>query len=319
MNYRSIRDLTHDLLRWELPSDVEVIVGIPRSGLLAATILALHRNVRLTTVEGLLRGELIHGGPRSPEDPGDFLRRPRRVLVLDDSLLTGRQMAEVRKRLMPLEHHHSTLYAAVYVHPGNQSLLDLFYECIPTPCVFAWNVMHHCLLAHSCVDIDGVLCRDPSLAEGDVGTAYVTSITNVQPRCVPTYRIKYLVTCRPERYRRLTEDWLSRHGIAYDNLIMRASRTARAERNGSGSDAIFKASVYKRTDTQLFIVSSPGLAYDIARLSGGDVLCTDTMELVRPSMIRGVIRGTTRPLRMLRENPGEFVRKVRARLFPGCL
>lgn len=64
MNYRSSRDLTYDLLRWELPSDLEVIAGIPRSGLLAITFLALHRNVRLSSVEGLLRGELIHGGPR---------------------------------------------------------------------------------------------------------------------------------------------------------------------------------------------------------------------------------------------------------------
>jgi orotate phosphoribosyltransferase len=319
MNYRSIRDLTHDLLRWDLPSDLEVIVGIPRSGLLAATILALHRNVRLTTVEGLLRGELIHGGPRSPEDPGDFLRQPRKVLVLDDSLLTGTQMAAVRKRLMPLEHRHARLYAAVYVHPGNEHLVDLFYESIPTPCVFAWNVMHHCLLAQACVDIDGVLCRDPSVSEDDDGTEYVKYITNVQPRCVPTYRIKYLVTSRHERYRRPTEEWLSGHGIAYDHLIMRASPATGAERNGASAPAKFKASVYRATDTQLFIEGSPGQANDIARLSGGAVLCTDTMELVQPSVIRGVIRQKTRPLRMLRDNPGEFVRKVRARLFSGYL
>jgi hypothetical protein len=43
MNYRSSHDLTHDLLQSELPSDLEVIPGIPRSGLLAATILALHK------------------------------------------------------------------------------------------------------------------------------------------------------------------------------------------------------------------------------------------------------------------------------------
>jgi hypothetical protein len=47
MNFRSISDLSADLFRWsdELPRDLTLIVGIPRSGILAASILALHRNL----------------------------------------------------------------------------------------------------------------------------------------------------------------------------------------------------------------------------------------------------------------------------------
>lgn len=86
MNYRSFRDLTHDLLTWELPPDIDVVVGIPRSGLLAANILALNRQLHLATVEGVLRGEFIQGGQRLPHGSSDFFRQPRQVLVVDDKL-----------------------------------------------------------------------------------------------------------------------------------------------------------------------------------------------------------------------------------------
>jgi len=172
--------------------------------------------------------------------------------------------------------------------------------------------MHHMLLAQSCVDIDGVLCRDPSEAENDDGPEYARFLADVQPRFVPSVRIRYLVTCRLEKYRSLTEEWLSRHGIGYDRLVMMDLPT-KAARVASGSHATFKASVYRRTDTQLFIESSREQADDIARLSGGDVLCTDTMEFVLPPVIRGHIRRQTRPLRLLRENPREFFRKLKAR------
>lgn len=318
MNFRSFQDLTHDLLVWELPSNIEVIVGIPRSGLLAANILVLNRNLCLTTVEGFLRGELIEGGQRVPDVPNDFLCHPRNVLVIDDSLLTGSQMAQVRRRIMPLESYHSIRYAAVYIQPGNEHLVDFFCEVLPAPRIFAWNVMNHSILKNSCVDIDGVLCFDPFETENDDGPKYTNFITNVKPKFMPKQRIKFLVTCRLEKYRRLTEEWLLRNGIIYDKLVMMDFPT-KAARIASGSHATFKASVYKKTDTKLFIESSLDQAYEIARLSGGDVFCTETMELVRPSVIRGLIRQKTRPLRMLRENPLEFVSKVKTRLFKGYL
>lgn len=268
MNYRSMRNSTQDLWTWELPSDIETVVGIPRSGLLAANILALHTNVGLKTVERLLQGELIQGGQRSPDHRGDFLHQPRKVLVIDDSLLTGSQMTRVRKRLMPLARFHSTPYAAVYIQqPGNEQLVDCFYEVLPTSSVFAWNVTHHIILTRSCVDIDGVLCRDASENEDDDGPAYTDFITNVQPKCVPTARIRYLVTCRLEKCRRLTEEWLSRHGIMYDRLVMMDFSTT-AARTASGAHANYKPSVYKMTDALLFIESSLDQAYEIGRLSG---------------------------------------------------
>lgn len=56
MNYRSIVNLNSDIKKWipELPNGLDLIVGIPRSGLLVANLLALHLNLHITNVEGLI-------------------------------------------------------------------------------------------------------------------------------------------------------------------------------------------------------------------------------------------------------------------------
>jgi orotate phosphoribosyltransferase len=316
MNFRNIRDLSQDIMNWELPADFDVIVGIPRSGLLAANILSLYRNLPLATVEGFLRGELIKGGYRASDVGGDFLRDHRNILVVDDSLMTGNQIAGVRKSIAPLEGYHLIRYAAVYIQPGNERLVDFFCEVLPAPRVFAWIVMHHSILEDSCVDIDGVLCRDPSEVENDDGARYTKFLASVTPRFCPKQRIKCLVTCRLEKYRRLTEEWLAKYGIIYDRLAMMdfPSKDARVR---SGSHAAFKASIFRKMSAELFIESSYEQAVEIARLSGGGVLCTETMELVQPPVIRGFIRQKAKPIRLLREDPAGFVRKVKARLLKG--
>ena len=46
MNYRSFADMNNDLVRnlARFPHDVDLIVGIPRSGMLPANLLALYLN-----------------------------------------------------------------------------------------------------------------------------------------------------------------------------------------------------------------------------------------------------------------------------------
>ncbi len=65
MNFRSIQDLNEAIVRGlpRIPRDVDLVVGIPRSGLLAGSILALHLNVPLTDLQGLIEGRTIQSGP----------------------------------------------------------------------------------------------------------------------------------------------------------------------------------------------------------------------------------------------------------------
>ncbi len=83
MNYRSVADLNLAIKRWmvKLPKDFDLIVGIPRSGLLVANLLALYLNKPLTDVEGLLEGRILSAGPRCGKVP-DFTEI-KKVFVVD--------------------------------------------------------------------------------------------------------------------------------------------------------------------------------------------------------------------------------------------
>lgn len=89
MNFRSIAQLSDQLLHWsrQIPKDIELVAGVPRSGLLAANILALYLNLPLTDVTGLIAGRILDTGRRgrlSSEEANQFLSIPRKVLVLDE-------------------------------------------------------------------------------------------------------------------------------------------------------------------------------------------------------------------------------------------
>jgi len=52
--------------------------------------------------------------------------------------------------------------------------------------VFEWNALHHSNPERFCVDIDGVLCRDPTEAENDDGESYLEFLPGWMRRYGPT-------------------------------------------------------------------------------------------------------------------------------------
>jgi orotate phosphoribosyltransferase len=211
------------------------------------------------------------------------LSRPARVLVVDDSVLSGTQLERTRRRIAEARLPHELRFAAVYATAGSAAKVDFHFELCELPRMFQWNFMHHARLDSACVDIDGVLCRDPLEHENDDGPNYERFLATAQPLHLPTARIRWLVTCRLEKYRAQTERWLSQHGVAYDELVMwdLPSKTARV---AAGSHGAFKGRFYRGCGAKLFIESSRRQASEIADVSGKSVLCVEGMQMIEPSM-----------------------------------
>lgn len=309
VHYRSVADLNETILKnlGKVPKDVELIVGVPRSGMLAANLLALHLNLPLVDLEGFIAGRVMAGGSRLQRCKcSTGIASTRRVLVLDDSLNAGIALREAKRLLQDSGLNTRTLYACVYVNPAMKGEVDFFFEVCETPRAFEWNLMHSVMLGVSCVDIDGVLCRDPSEEENDDGPKYQEFIANVSPIMVPTFRMGYLVTSRLEKYRAQTEKWLATHGFSYGELVMMdyPDKASRMKANQYGQ---FKAAVYHRTNTLLFIESSLSVAQVIRRLSGKSVFCTETREMLQPNSLEQSRRVVTKA--------GPFIwRRVKSRL-----
>jgi uncharacterized HAD superfamily protein len=271
MIFVSYAELCRDVVAWseQLPRDIDCIVGVPRSGMLPATILALHRNIPLADVGTFAQGKVFEGGVR------DQRRSYANVLVVDDSTLSGKSLLRASEKLKHLE-GFKIFYGAVYAKPASPNCFS--YRQVMLPRIFEWNMFHSYWTQRCCMDIDGVLCRDPTREENDDGLRYRKFLHTVEPRHLPTVQVHTLVTSRLEQYRIDTVKWLHKHNILYKNLIMHPA-ASKKERMKAKDHAKRKAHAYRQSGNRLFIESDTHQAKDIRRLTHLPVLCTDTMKL----------------------------------------
>lgn len=184
MHYRTLADMAaairaniHRIPR--LP-----VVGIPRSGMIAASMIATLKNVPLWPLG-------IVGAP---------------CLLVDDSVSGGEQMAKA-KSMMP---NCDLTTLAVYVKPDSPKP-DIWLEEVSGPRVFEWNWAKHMYMKWAVVDIDGVLCPD-----GDGHDA--SHCLNAPLLYWPKREVLAIATGRKEDKREITEHWLAKHNIRYRRI-----------------------------------------------------------------------------------------------------
>jgi len=278
MNYRNIKDLNNVILQnlSIIPRDVDLIVGIPRSGMLPANLLSLYLNRPYTDLQSFLNGHIYKAGARSQFfDISEF----KNILVVDDSVASGSAIKQCKETLKHLSEKFNIKYCAVYVVPGKQKLVDYYFELVPLPRYFQWNIFNHTTLEKACFDIDGVLCLDPTSEQNDDGEKYLEFILNAPPLFIPGCKIGTIVTSRLEKYREPTETWLKANNIKYNELVMLdlPDMEARQKANNHGDH---KAKAYMSKPYILFIESDHAQAIEINRISKKPVLCTENFEMI---------------------------------------
>jgi len=278
MYYRNIPDLNKIILQRLniIPRDFDLIVGIPRSGMLPANLLALYLNRPYTDIHSFLNGHIYKAGAR-----GQFfdIKEFKKILVVDDSIASGSAMDKCRESLKELSADFQIEYCAIYVIPGKEKLVDYYFEIVPLPRYFQWNIFNHTSLEKACFDIDGVLCVDPTEEQNDDGPIYRDFILNAPPLFIPGSKIGTIVTSRLEKYRKETETWLAKNKIRYNELVL-LDLPDKEARMRANSHAEHKAKTYKSSEYILFIESSLSQAIEINRITKKPVLCTENFEMI---------------------------------------
>lgn len=286
MNYRNFSDLAATIRKQAhiIPTDVDLIVGVPRSGIIPASMIATIRGLPLTDLDSYIAGTVYKSGIKFS---GNVDANFSKILIVDDSVATGAENQRIRSRLRSHCHIHpgiNCLFAAIYVLPGSEQMVDLWFEQVPGPRLFEWNLLSSSLLQYACVDIDGVLCRDPTEEENDDGQKYIDFLLGAEPLYSPKKKIGWLVTSRLEKYRMQTETWLHAHGIEYGELRM-LDLPDKATRQRLNAHGTFKSFVYSRTNSAIFIESSTRQARDIAKQAGKPVICTEDSQMYMPGSL----------------------------------
>jgi uncharacterized HAD superfamily protein/adenine/guanine phosphoribosyltransferase-like PRPP-binding protein len=284
MKYKSYSDLSRDIsdnIYKINTQNFDLIVGIPRSGMVPSYMVSLLLNVNCIDLPAFIRNEKLCKG--ITRDVGTDIvnsHDAKNILLIDDSILSGNSMLNSLKQI-PTKFQGLITTAAVYSSHKNHENVDIVLTEVEPPRVFEWNIYHHPVVSNSCFDIDGVLCYDPSNEENDDGDKYVQFLCNAKPRFIPTEKIDYLVTNRLEKYRTQTEVWLSKNGVKFNKLIM-LDLPGKADRLAQPDYYSHKANFYKSSDSSLFVESDINQAIEIANRSNKFVFCVDENIMISP-------------------------------------
>lgn len=280
LTYKTYQDLIFDIKNnlYKFPVNIDLIVGIPRSGMIPAYMLGLMLSKPVCTLNELLNENFI-----SKETVRIKLNTViRNILIIDDSLNTGSAITKVKENIIKADNlkKYNIFYSAVYYKEENyKKYIDIGLVKVALPRIFQWNYLNHIFLKDAAFDIDGVLCYDPRPEENDDGIKYKHFLLNARPLFIPQYRIPYIITSRLKKYEPETKEWLAKNNIQYDHLIMLTNYTAE-QRRKLNLHAKFKAEQYKKlNDIQLFIESERNQAQEISRLSNKLCFCVSTDEL----------------------------------------
>jgi|SRR5688500_1009899 len=195
-----------------LPRDIDVVVGVPRSGLLVAALLATRLGKPLSTPDLFVENKYWVSSSIQPNEN-------RRVLLVEDSVRTGETLR--RQRAIMEKKAGITIRTAALVTSRERSTeLDFFFKIVDNPRLFEWNMIHAKNVKVLATDLDGVLCEDCPAGYDDDEAAYVAWLACARPYFIPAFEIDAVITNRLERYRPQTEQWLRDNGVRYRQLLM---------------------------------------------------------------------------------------------------
>lgn len=242
-----------------IPNKFDLIVGIPRAGLVLASILATKFGRPLTVPDN------------------DMWKSPnvKTILICDDAISSGYQMVEAYKMVQSKYPNADIETAVVIKH--EQAQVNYFHSLTCDPKLFEWNIAHVKQGRLAC-DIDGVLCPDAPIAFDETSNpdGYGDYIRNALPMFIPQYTIDAIVSNRMEIWREETERWLRNVGVKYDKLYLWDIEKP--------LDRIFwteeKIRQIKEANVDYVIESSWEQSLGISDVLGIPVLCYDRMEMV---------------------------------------
>lgn len=268
MNFVRYADLARVVGAIPPMPEIRCVVGVPRSGMIPATMLAIQMGVPV----GMVGSDVAGGGARSRG--GKYLP-DNGILLVDDSVLTGTAMSRAKATLIEQgvpEGEIKTL--AVFAAPGSEGKVDYYCHRLMVPRVFEWNLFNCDAARKIMFDLDGVMCFDPDVFDDD-GDEYGKAIRTATPRFVPQRPVHSIVTNRIERWRKTTEEWLAQHGVEYGDLVMQPFETA-AERRAKSKPAEYKADKYRRSSAALFVESHDAIGRGIFQVSRKPVFSVES-------------------------------------------
>tara|TARA_B100002019_G_C21194353_1_gene560561 strand:- start:93 stop:1142 length:1050 start_codon:yes stop_codon:yes gene_type:complete len=271
---KNLIDASLDLC--EIASKFDGIVGVPRSGMVPASVIATHINKPLFSIHENEIVILTHasdygGGRMKYYKKYDSSDKFKKLLFVDDTSCSGKTVKAMKKTF-----GKNIKFASIFSTEVSSNLLDYCSKKLEIPHILEWNFFNSGYCGTTCFDIDGIFCNDVPLDVCKDEKLYVKYIKKVEPyqkRIPKLFKAKALVTGRLEKFREETEFWLKKHGFNYEHLIMfPTEQQSRRDKNHYEVVGRYKSEIFKKFNCDFFVESSEEEAKYIKHFSGKTVI-----------------------------------------------
>jgi len=280
LDFRNYKDLNYinalcfnSLIK--IPSDIDLIVCIPRSGYIFGTILGEYLRKPVVSLFDFLNNTesiKLRKASLSPDYPINV----KHILLFDDAMGLGETMNTAKQKIIENNKEVKITTCVIFVEPYSVNKVDIYFQIFKDQ-FLPWNILKRGI-NRGCIDMDGFLCEDVPKGIDDDGEKYINFIKQSKQKFVPDKKLKYIVTGRLEKYRKITENWLKEHNIEYEKLIMCPAKNHEERRKIN--PAKYKANFYKQSDALIFIESNYNEARIINEITKKPVYCSDICEMI---------------------------------------
>lgn len=258
------------------PCRYDLIVGIPRSGLLIGSIIAAKLAVPLSTPDSFSNGIYWPGCSKMTQE-----KIFSNIMIVDESVGTGDTM---KKAYEVVRQHAPTakITRAALMLIGNRlsakskkAFVDEYFKVVLSPVLVEWELLDN-KYGTVAMDLDGVICEECPRGIDVNETKYLNWLRDAKPYLIPNYEVDYIISNRLERYRQETEEWLRRNGVLYRKLIL---WNLESKKERLGKFATHKIDVLTSVKPDFFFESEDSQAKAIWTATKIPTICTDKMIL----------------------------------------
>ncbi len=214
ITFVNMDDLNYWTYEWmkSFNTRYDLIIGVPRSGLFVANQIALLLGKPLTTPDMFAQNLTWQSRYINKRDA-------RKILLVEDSADTGKSLDDAYAEVAATVDEGMVTKAALIVTEQAKNNVDDYYKIVPQPRLFEWNLMHS-KKGKLASDLDGVLCENCPAGVDKDEAKYLHWLKNANPYRIPSFKIDVIISNRLEKYRGVTEDWLSRNEVEYGELLL---------------------------------------------------------------------------------------------------
>lgn len=272
MEVKSLYDLNNTIIK-DLPNirklnNFNLVVGIPRSGIIPASIISLSLQIPFADLHTYINDKIMlpHGEIKSIKE------KNQKILLVDDTINTGKSIKAALEKIKYARPNDQITTYAVWRSPlTDTDSIDYSSGLVSRPRIFEWNLWKKDTVIHYGFDLDGVFCKDPDDHENDKGLKLINYYKNALPKFIPQNKVGYIVTNRLEQHREITKNWLENNKIYYRKLLMKE--------NPKEGHIEHKIRKIKNLPIKLFIESDVRQAKKISEKVSIPIWCIDNQKL----------------------------------------